>query len=309
MSREEAMPATEPSHTPEELAILGAEAFDRGATGKELRPLVGHKGKLSALAFSADGRTLASSAQDKTLRLWDVATGKELRQFPRTVVFSMIFSPDGKHLLSSENPWRLLDLTTGEELARFPGACVFSPDGRSVVFMKGGSHKSSICTWSLETRLERIRFDCRIDLQIAEVAGGSFSNFALSADGRTLAASRVGAGGGSFAVYLWEMATGKVRFHLSAKIKRPWGLPLLAFSPDNRRLALSDINDVCVWDLTTGKELGRMSGHRGYLWSLGFTADGKRLISTSWQDTTLLVWDLAALSRRSADLEPPAGQR
>ncbi|MFA7242764.1 MAG: pentapeptide repeat-containing protein, partial [Sulfuricellaceae bacterium] len=122
--------------------------WPRAASGLPTPPslpaylLAGHLGSINCIAFSPDGSTIATASSDNSARLWDTASGKELRRFDGhgSTVFSIAFSPDGSSIAtaSDDNSARLWDTASGKELRRFdvhgdPVNCVaFSPDGSSI---------------------------------------------------------------------------------------------------------------------------------------------------------------------------------
>jgi hypothetical protein len=92
-------------------------------TGKVLNKLQGHTGKVTALAFSPDGKTLASGSADQSVRLWDVATGKETRRLQgKDVIASLSYSADGRTLTAKEGEKgkRVWDVATGKEVPQPP---------------------------------------------------------------------------------------------------------------------------------------------------------------------------------------------
>jgi hypothetical protein len=124
-----------------------------------IRTFAGHTAQVLAVAFSPDGRSALSGSGDRTLKLWDVATGRELSTLAghTAAVTSVAFSPDGGSVLSgsADESLKLWDVATGKEIQSFTGhadsvgSVVFSPDGRSAL---SGSHDMSLKLWNLPVR-------------------------------------------------------------------------------------------------------------------------------------------------------------
>src|SRR5215475_469280 len=146
-----------------------------------------HGGTVRSVAFSPDGKLLASASEDKTIKLWQVSTGKHIRLFNGHAgsVYSVAFSPDGKTLASSseegnESALRLWEVNTGrlirsfEERNQWVTSVVFSPDGRMIA---SGSSEHKVKLW-----------DVKSGKVIRSHDGQSFNAVAFSPDGKTLAA-------------------------------------------------------------------------------------------------------------------------
>jgi RNA polymerase sigma factor (sigma-70 family) len=283
----------------------GVRLWD-ATTGKELGRLE-HKSVVLSVAYSPDGKTLASCGiDDGTVYLWDPATG----QIRRTVdhggkLAAVAFSPDGKTLASvnrePDATVRLWETATGQPGLSWKGpngvrSVAFSPDGKLLAAV--GSFE--VWLWEADTGKSHHMFP------------GQF--MAFSPDWKQLAVAKSTTNKKSKlpefrTVRLWSIETGKpIRDYVPQDLADGEEISALAFSPDGQMLAAAsaffttgvkspNAVRVWLWDAASDKERHRCVGHVNHILALAFSPDSKTLVSTSY-DKTLRMWDTASGKER-----------
>ena len=259
-----------------------AKVWD-AVTGKELLTLSGHSDTVWSVAWSPDGKRLATGSEDNTAKVWDAVTGKELLTLSSHsgTVWSVAWSPDGERLAtgSDDKTAKVWDAGTGEELLILKGhylgvnSVAWSPDGKRLA--TGSSADNTAKVW-----------DATMGRELLTLSGhsGTVHSVAWSPDGKRLAT-----GSEDKTAKVWDATTGMELLTLSGHSR---DVESVAWSPDGKRLATGSLDGTAkVWDADTGKELLTLSGHSGTVHSVAWSPDGKRL-ATGSEDKTAKVWDV-----------------
>jgi WD40 repeat protein len=305
------------------IATAGEDHHVRILEGSLMRTFRGHIHRVQGVAFSPDGRTMASASLDFKVKLWKTDSSQEYRSFAKgdTAILAAQFSPDGRLTDVAENGTiRTRDVESGKLLHQWsaglgrPRFIAFRSDGQ---LLAAAGRDGRIWCWDLAKG--------------RAISGGWKHNataraVALSPDGRRLASSgddktvKIGdtAGekaplscpapdvpihavafspdgetvisGGEDDVRLLDAGTGEELLPLPGPTPKATAF---AFGP-NGQLAVAQMGGrITLWDFPARRRLGTLNGHSAAVWSLAFTPDGTRLASAS-RDLTVRLWDTAS---------------
>ncbi|QKQ77552.1 NB-ARC domain-containing protein [Nostoc sp. TCL240-02] len=238
-------------------------------------------GGIFSVAFSPNGKLLATGDTNGEIRLYEVANSQQLMTCKGHTgwVWSVTFSPDGQVLASGSNDQtiKLWDISNGQCLKTLEGhrggvrSVTFSPDGQ---ILSSGSDDQTVKLWNISTG------KC---LKTLQEVGCNVWSVAFSPKDYMLAT-----GNDDYTVRLWDINSSSCIHTLEGHTQRVYSV---AFSPDGNTLASgSHDQTVKLWDTTSGKCIKTLQGHTDLVHSVTFSVDGSALVSCG-EEQTVRVWD------------------
>jgi WD40 repeat protein len=266
------------------------------ATGSELHVLKSGWGDVSTVAFSADGKMIATGSIDTRIKLWDAATGSLLHSLGErpaapakpgqpvmmvvsfAFVNSIAFSPDGKTLVSGsfDNSIALWDVASGSRRGSLSGhsssvnSVAFSRDGKTIA---SGSSDHTIRLWNVATNSE-LRL-------LREHSSPTSAEFSI--DGKTIEDA------GGKKTKLWDVSTGTMQ-----AVDRPERVYSGEISPDGKMLARISDNSIKLIEAASGKEIRTIKPHSTNVYSIRFSPNGRILASGSNTGGPTELWDVSS---------------
>ena len=245
--------------------------------------LRGHSAPVRCVAYTRDGKFLATAGDDQTAKVWDPVTGGELMtlQGHSGAIFCLAFSPDADRLVTGGRDYsvRVWDVKSGREIfalkrhTKGVNSVAYSPDGARIA---SASDDKSLVVWdALSGRVVR---------QISAHKEG-INSVAFSPDGVRLASAS-----DDRVVKIWDADKGTELLVLKGHTNQ---VNCVAYSPDGRRMVTAgEDHRVKLWDADTGQEVLELKGHTDGVDSAEFSPDGTQL-ATSGDDQTVRIWDAA----------------
>ncbi|WP_432995062.1 Hsp70 family protein [Dactylosporangium sp. CA-233914] len=305
IARQSEPPATDPTLTKSSGNALTnpAESSTASATitptinPTRLATLTGHKDSVWSVAFSPDGKTMATASRDKTVMVWNVANPATPTPITtltghKDFVQSVAFSPDGKTMATASSDtlmvWNVANPAVPTPMATLTdhkdsvGSVAFSPDGKT---MATASADKTVMVWNVANPATPTHITTLTDHK------AWVPSVAFSPDGKTMATASA-----DKTVMVWNVANPATPTRITTLTGHNDSVWSVAFSPDGKTMATASADKtVMVWNVAnpaTPTRITTLTGHNDSVWSVAFSPDGKTMATAS-RDKTVMVWNVA----------------
>src|SRR5262249_1953218 len=311
--------------SPDGASVLARSVFDSKAwlwdtsTGSLRRSFEAGSAVLNVASFSPDGTRLLTASSPPDVRVWDVATGREILKLdlglknPFGILSVALFSPDGTRILTGVGgaTAQLWDATTGKALASFVSdsfdiksldRAAFSPDGKRIL-----TSVRPLAKWPPDSNPDQTStprlFDAVTGRELMRLEGHKqeITGLAFSPDGTRILTTSY-----DKTARIWDANTGQELVRLDGH-REP--VTRAAFSPNGDRVVtICEDNTARLWEVSSGREIARFFGHDKRLNTAAFSSDG-RFVVTSSTDKTAQIWDAFIETQELVDIAKNTVQR
>ena len=255
-------------------------------TDREINEFVGHTSSVSSVVFNYDGRLLVSCSESnkvRTIKIWDVTNGKEIRTLTYTAKNSgtiVEFSPDGRQIVARiGQEIKIWDTSTGREIKTISWLdgpwmplVKYTQDGRQIIFHIGNDIK--IINLSDGREIRTLTHN-------PHVGGNIITAFALSNDKKLIVSAS------DREMKIWDIATGRKISELTWYSNE---VNFVSYHPDGKHVIGSHNGSLKLWNIFTGREV-RTFTNGLYGAPIAFSPDGKQVVSVEWDFTNIKIWE------------------
>ena len=289
-------------------------------TRQELLTLSGHTSGVNSASYSPDGQHIVTASRDYTVRIWDAATGREMRALSGGAN-SAAYSPDGRFIVAASGGWtaRIWDAATGQAMLTLSGhggpvtSVAYSPECESPPEAPTAQCSKLIVTASEDGTARIWNSETGLEIQsLKSLSGhtGYVSSATFSPDGKQIITASK-----DRTARIWDVDTGKEVQLLNGHSA---SVNSALFSPDGKQIVTAsggwtafrsilsgqgipyggeiprgaDDETVRVWNAVASQEERQLTGHTGRVTSVAYSPDSRQIVTAS-EDTTACIWDAA----------------